>query len=64
MEYHDNKTKEEVVEKFDNIANPAKWDKTGILRSEERAKLELLEYLLNDNLNEVSKYKEWKPLEK
>lgn len=55
---------DELYEWFEYIANPDKWDYCGILKKEDKAVLEVLEYLLNDDEKELIKYKEWKPIEK
>ena len=63
VEYRKSKP-EEMHEDFKYIADPAKWDHASILSKENKAVLEVLEYLLNDNQTEIRPYKEWKTIEK
>lgn len=54
-------SEQDLREWIEGIANPAKWDYFGLLSKEEVRELELLEYLLNDDRNEIVRYAEWKP---
>lgn len=60
VEYRKDKP-EEVMKEMENIANPEKWDYSGLLSKEDKRVLETLEYLLSDR-KELSRYKEWKPI--
>lgn len=61
VEYNKGDKPDEMLELFGNIANPAKWDYCGLLSKQDITTLEVLEYLLNDNQDKISRYKEWKP---
>lgn len=61
VEYRKDKP-EDVYEQMAHIANPAKWDYSGLITKEDKAVLETLEYLLDDNQEEIYKYKEWNPI--
>jgi hypothetical protein len=50
-----------MLKEFEYIANPAKWDYCGLLSKDEKAVLEMLEFLVDDSQKEIRKYKEWKP---
>lgn len=63
VEYRKDKP-DEVFKEMEHIANPAKWDYCGLLNKEDKAILETLEYLLNDDMKEVRKYKHWQPTER
>mgnify|MGYP006883742108 CR=1 FL=1 len=60
VEYKKDKP-EEVFEQMQHISNPAKWSYCGIISEEDKAVLEFVEYLLNDDYKEVNKYKFWEP---
>lgn len=60
FEYHKDNN-EELLKFVEYIANPKQWDYSGLLYKEDIARLELLEYLLDDDRNEIIQYKEWKP---
>jgi len=51
-----------VLEWMEFIANPAKWDYSGLLSKEDKKLLEVLEYLIDDDMTEIRQYKEWKPI--
>lgn len=55
---------EEFVKWMEYFANPDKWDHCGLLSSEDKKVLETLEYLLDDNMVEIRRYKKWKPMER
>lgn len=61
VEYIKGEKPDELLELLTNIANPAKWSYCGLLSAEDKAILEVLEFLLNDEQKEVRKYYEWKP---
>jgi len=44
---------EEYQKWIEYIANPEKWDYCGLLKKEEKKELEILEYLLDDNMKEI-----------
>jgi len=46
------------------ISNPAKWDYCGIISKEDKKVLETLEYLLDDEMSEIRRYNEWKPIQR
>lgn len=48
-------TLKEHQELMGYIANPAKWDYCGILNTEDKTQMELLEYLLEDEAKEIYK---------
>lgn len=62
VEYGKIEKPEELTDLYEYIANPDKWEYCGLLSKEQKAILETLEYLLNDDQKEPFKYKEWKPL--
>lgn len=53
---------EEHKKVLENISNPAKWDYCGLLNKEDKKVLETLEYLLDDDMTEIRRYKEWTPM--
>lgn len=55
---------EESQKWMEYIGNPAKWDYCGLLKKEDIKVLETLEYLLDDDMKEIRRYKEWKPIER
>jgi len=55
---------EESQKWMEYISNPDKWDYCGLLNKENKATLETIEYLLNDDMDELRRYKEWKPEER
>jgi hypothetical protein len=48
---------EELKKWMEYISNPEKWDYCGIMRKEDLRVMEVLEYLVNDDANEIIKYK-------
>lgn len=55
---------EELSKFTEFIANPKKWDYCGMLSKEDIKVLETLEYLLDDEQDEIYPYPEWKPYKK
>ena len=43
------------------ISNPKKWNYTGYLHNEDIKVMEVIEFLLDDNQDEIIPYKEWTP---
>ncbi len=60
VEYRQDKP-DEVMKQMEHIANPGKWDYSGLLREDEKAVMEVLEYLLHDDMKELRVYKFWEP---
>lgn len=63
VEYRKDKP-EEVFKEMEYISNPDKWDYCGILNKQDKAVLETLQYLLNDNNQEIQRYTGWQPMQK
>jgi len=59
--YNKGEKPDDMLKEFEYIANPAKWDYCGLLSKDEKAVLEMLEFLVDDSQKEIRKYKEWKP---
>jgi len=55
---------DEIFELMEYISNPAKWDYCGLLSKEDKAVLETIEFLLDDKMENIRKYGEWKPMER
>ena len=55
VQYSDNP--EDMKKWMEYISNPEKWDYSGIMRKEDLRIMEVLEYLVNDDANEIIKYK-------
>lgn len=55
---------EDSAEWMEYISNPARWDYCGLLSQEDKSALETIEYLLDDDMKEIRRYKEWKPTER
>lgn len=54
---------EEFAKLVEYISNPGKWDYCGLLNKEDKRVLEVVEYLLNDDMDEIRKYESWEPTE-
>lgn len=63
VEYRQDKP-EEVMKEMEHIANPDKWDYCGLLNKDNKAVLETLEFLLDDDMGKIRIYNAWKPMGK
>lgn len=50
---------EDLRECLEKICSPDLWDKCSMMDAKDKHTLEVLQYLLNDEQKEVSKYKNW-----
>lgn len=60
VEYRQDKP-EDVMKEMEHIADASKWDYSGLLNKEDKAVLETLEYLLDDDREEIRRYTHWEP---
>lgn len=60
VQYKSN-TPEDIIDVLSSISNPEKWDYSGLISKERQAVLDTVEYLLNDELTEITKRKPWQP---
>lgn len=58
---YDSDKPEHILDKMKKLADPGQWVRTGIINETDKANLELMEYLLNDQAQKIEKYKSWKP---
>jgi tyrosyl-tRNA synthetase len=63
VEYRKDKP-DDIYQELLNISNPDKWDYCGVISKEDKAVLEMLEYLLDNTEKNIVKYKAWHPPQK
>jgi hypothetical protein len=59
-EYREEKDPEACFKFIETIADPSKWDYHGLRHKEGQKIVDVLEYLLDDNMKEIKHTKEWK----